>query len=89
MPYREEDYANTSIVIGRRYRFDYPIEFTTLPPEYSYHRGMICVVDSPDPEADVLWDDLEGTKCIVDRMFKVHFDDGWVGSAWESELIEL
>lgn len=85
----EEMFANSPIKVGTSYRFDYPVEFTSLP-EYSAHRGMTVTVIRPcrEDEADVLWDDLDGNgnDTIVDRMFIVQAMDGWIGHAWETEL---
>lgn len=85
----DEMYAGSPIVVGQRYTFNYPEEFTSLD-DYSAHRWHTVIVLGPCPpeEADVLWDDPDGTGArIVDRMFKVRADDGWSGSAWESELL--
>jgi hypothetical protein len=88
----DEMFAGTLIVNGKNYRFDYPEEFTSLN-DYSAHRGATVTVIGPAPpeEADVLWDDPNGTgtNIIVDRMFRVKAADGWSGCAWESELIEV
>lgn len=84
-----EMFATSPIKIGGVYRFDYPEEFSSLP-DYSARRGMEVTVVAPAPEneADVIWDDPEGTgeDRIVDRMFIVKAADGWTGHAWESEL---
>lgn len=81
--------ADSYIVIGERYKFAYPVEFTTLD-DYSAHRGLVVTVIGPcsENEADFIWDDPEGVgkNRIVDRMFKVTAADGWCGDAWESEL---
>ena len=82
----DEMYAGSEIKIGATYRFDYPIEFVTLP-EYSAHRGALVVVEKPDETSDVLWDSPNGVEEIVDRMFLVRaVADDWIGHAWESEL---
>ena len=86
----EQIMAESSIQIGALYVFDYPEEFTTLP-EYSARRRQEVKVLRPTTadEADVLWDDPEGTgtDTVVDRMFVVQARDGWEGHAWESELL--
>lgn len=88
----ETDYASSPIVVGKNYRFDYPIEFVSLN-DYSDHRGQTVTIlrACTETEADVLWDDPEGTGTnrIVDRMWKVQAEDDWVGDAWESELVEV
>lgn len=71
--------------VGRRYRFNYPPEFTTLP-DYTAHAGAVVTVLREDTESDVLWDDLGQGEQIVDRMYVVQAEDGWVGHAWHSEL---
>lgn len=84
----DEMFAASPIKVGQRYRFEYPVEFTSLDA-YSKHRGQTVTVLRPCTanEADVLWDNWrdQGDE-IVDRMFKVQADDGWIGDAWESEL---
>jgi hypothetical protein len=85
----EEMYAGSPIQVGKSYRFDYPVEFTSLN-DYSAHRGEVVTVLRPctADEADVLWDNPNGTGDeIVDRMFKVQAADGWIGDAWEGELL--
>jgi hypothetical protein len=82
-----EMFAGSPIQVGQSYRFDYPVEFESLP-EYSARRGALVTVTGPDADSDVIWDDPDGTgERIVDRMFRVRAEDGWVGSAWESELV--
>lgn len=87
----EEMFAGSRIVIGRAYRFDYPDEFTSLDA-YSAHRGDTVTVERPCSldEAGVIWDDPDnkGADEIVDRMFVVRANDGWIGHAWESELTD-
>lgn len=70
----------TDIKIGHQYRFDYPKEFTTLP-KYTAHRGEIVTVLRPLRDGDEY--NYEG-----DAMFEVRAEDGWIGHAWESELVE-
>jgi hypothetical protein len=86
----EEMYTGSPVVVGKKYVFDYPVEFTTLDA-YSAHRGQTVTVLRPctADEADVLWDDLMDGKGdqIVDRQFMVRAPDGWEGAAWESELV--
>ncbi len=86
-----EMFAGSQIVPGMAYRFSYPEEFETLD-DYSAHRGEnVVVLRATYPfEADVLWDDIDGdgNEQIVDRMFVVQAEDGWIGHAWESELLD-
>ena len=88
----EEMFAASPIKIGFRYRFDYPVEFTSLD-EYSKRRGetVLVVEPAPEMEADVLWDQVDTSEeyQIVDRMWRVRAADGWCGCAWESELVDL
>lgn len=88
----EEMFNQSPIKVGMSYRFAYPDVFVSLP-EYSNHRNQTVVVIRPcrEGEADVLWDDLEGDgiEIIVDRMFVVQAQDGWIGHAWETELAEV
>lgn len=92
----EQMFAGSPIGVGRQYRFDYPDEFTSLD-DYSAHRNQSVRVLRPctENEADVIWDTPdynnhpEKPPEIVDRMFKVQSDDGWIGDAWESELSEI
>lgn len=71
-------------VVGKRFRFDYPAVFVTLP-DYTAHAGQTVLVlrrlrsTGPNPEYD-----YEG-----DAMYRVRADDGWEGSAWASELEPL
>jgi hypothetical protein len=66
------------LVVGKRLRFAYPQEFTTLP-EYTAHRGQIVTVtgeaDDADPECQ--------------PMLRIAADDGWTGTAWPDELEEI
>lgn len=86
----EEMFAGSPIKVGQRYTFDYPEEFTSLDA-YSDHRGQSVIVVRPTTatEADVLWDKVDASvdEEIIDRMFVVQADDGWIGHAWESELV--
>lgn len=80
---------NPAELIGHRCIFRYPVEFTSLD-DYSEHRDHTCTVVrecTPD-EADLIWDDPDctGTNHIVDKMYVVHCEDGWIGHAWDSEL---
>ena len=71
--------------IGKRYRFDYPIEFTTLP-EYSARRGAIVTV------IRLLTDEEAQTPNVeegITRMYAIRDSAGWNGHAWEEELIDL
>lgn len=64
---------------GDTARFDYPVEFTSLP-EHSAHRGQtVTVIAILKDGVDY---DYEG-----DAMYRVRAGDGWEGSAWESELV--
>ena len=75
-----------------RKSFAYPKEFVTLP-EYSAHANQVIMVLRPcaPEEADILYDDLDDGRgaIIVDRMFKVQADDGWIGDACETELEDI
>lgn len=69
------------IQIGQSYRFDYPVEFTTLL-DYSAHRGQLVTVlreTTPD-EADP--PEVSGGG----QMYWVVATDGWKGVADECEL---
>lgn len=71
------------ILIGQRYRFAYPKGFTTMP-EYSAHRGQTVTVTRP-LSADEAQPPIpeEG----ITQMYEIQADDGWVGHAWEEELL--
>ena len=73
------------VEIGKKYKFAYPEEFTSLP-EYSARRGSIVEVvrplaaneaHPPVPEQGIT------------QMYKILADDGWEGDAYEEELIEI
>ena len=86
----EEMFAASPIIPGKSYRFNYPVEFTSLD-DYSAHRGQAVIVEraTTADEADVLWDKIDENDAqeqIMDRMFVVKAADGWIGQAWESEL---
>jgi hypothetical protein len=66
------------IEVGKKYIFDYPNGFTTLP-EYSKHRLQEVTVLGMVPESDK---DSE-----VETMYYMQAVDGWKGEAFESELI--
>lgn len=66
----------TSIEIGKKYRFDYPEAFTTLP-EYTVRRGAIVTV-----LRKLSKDEAEGEL----EMFAIQDQYGWQGEAWEDEL---
>ena len=68
------------IVIGEQYKFNYPVEFTTLH-NYTVHRGHTLRVIRQLTEEEA---DQEG----LEPMFEVVAEDGWVACAWESELEE-
>ena len=66
-----------SIEIGKQYVFDYPKELVTLP-EYSKRRGKVVVAEALMQEGN---EDEEA-------MYQVRVvEDGWIGEAFESELI--
>ena len=70
----------TTIIIGGRYRFDYPHQFEGC--EYSAHSGHMVRVRArvaDDPDAD------EGD---TDRAFQyfIRADDGWTGYVCADEL---
>ena len=69
-------------LIGRTFVFDYPKEFVTLP-EYTAHTGQLVRVTRQLTEREVDLD--EG----LERMFEFVAPDGFVGQAFESELIEV
>ena len=66
--------------IGRRFIFDYPTEFVTLP-EYTARAGSVATVIRPltPDEAEPPSEDIEG-------MWLVKTDDGWEGHAFDSEV---
>ena len=66
-------------VVGKKLTLNYPPEFVTLP-EYTAHAGQQVTVVR-ELGADEY--DYEG-----DLMVEVRADDGWVGTAYESELAE-
>ena len=69
-----------AVAIGAAYRFDYPSAFVTLP-EYSAHRGQIVTVTRALTEAEADGDE-------VGPMFEIVAADGWVGHAFNDELVE-
>jgi hypothetical protein len=68
----------------KRARFDYPFEFKTLP-EYTSHAGQVVEVlrELGSEESDHHVDPE------MEKMFKIKASDGWIGDAFESELIEV
>lgn len=66
--------------IGKRFTFNYPVEFVTLP-EYTFRAGQVVTVIRPltIEEAEQQGPDMEG-------MWLIRADDGWEGHAWDSEL---
>lgn len=62
--------------------FDYPKEFVTLP-DYSAHRGHEVEIVRELIDGD----EYDGPKTGLERMYEIRAKDGWVGHAWESELI--
>ena len=70
--------------VGKRFRFDYPAVFVTLP-DYTAHAGQTVLVTRrlrSRPKGSLPAEyDYEG-----DAMYRVRADDGWEGSAWASEL---
>jgi hypothetical protein len=71
------------IEIGKRYRFDYPEAFTSLP-EYTARRGEIVTVLRKLSE-----DEADGHAQGVPDMFAIRDKYGWEGEAWEDELKEI
>lgn len=67
------------IKIGNQYQFDYPTQLVTLDT-YNQHRGEIVTVEDEIPR-----DYLEQEE--DERMYLVRSEDGWIGCAYESELI--
>lgn len=84
-------YQLTQLRPGYTAMFNYPKEFTSLE-DYSTHRGKQVTVIRPcsADEADPLYDDPDGVgaSVLIDRMYVVQAEDGWIGHAWHSELIE-
>lgn len=66
---------------GTRWRFDYPEEFVT-EPEYSARRGQMVTVLGVSPEHPP--PDIERDEELI---YEVIADDGWIGVAYESELV--
>ena len=64
--------------IGKKYRFDYPSVFVTLP-DYTAHAGQEVLVTR------LLQDEDED----IERIFEISAADGWKGEAFESELGDL
>ena len=60
--------------------FNYPAAFVTLP-EYTAHAGQHVTVVRELRDGDE-YDREDG-----DRMYEVRAADGWVGHAWEAELV--
>lgn len=67
------------LVVGERRRFDYPKAFVTLP-EYSARRGAVVTVVRV-----MRWP--EEYENLGDPMYEIRADDGWIGHAFESELL--
>lgn len=67
---------------ARKYRFMYPKEFVTLP-KYSAKHGVVVRVTRQLTQDEA--DQGEG----MERMFEITDDTGWIGHAWESELVEV
>jgi len=65
--------------VGRKFRFDYPQAFTSLP-DYSAHRGQEVTVLRRLKRVEEY--DYQG-----ELMFEVRAADGWKGHAFESELM--
>lgn len=64
--------------MNKRYVFDYPEAFVTLP-EYSARRGQLVEVVRPLKRHVEF--PYEG-----EAMFRIRAEDGWEGDAWRSEL---
>jgi hypothetical protein len=69
-------------MIGSIKRFNYPAEFVTLP-EYSAHRGQRVKVLRELEDGK----EYDGPLAGLERMYEVRAADGWVGHAWETELV--
>lgn len=70
---------------GKRYVFNYPNEFTTLP-DYTAHSGQqVMVIAEASREDYDSWREEEGGEL----MFEVRADDGWCGFAYAGELSEV
>ena len=73
------------VVIGARYRFDYPPVFTTMP-DHTAHAGQevtvvrMCTEDEAEPA-----DHKNG----ITQLYVVRADDGWEGQAYEEELTDI
>lgn len=61
-----------------KYRFDYPAVFKTLP-EYTAHSGQLV---------DIVRELSSTENENESRMFEIRAADGWIGHAFEDELIE-
>ena len=67
------------VQVGKQYYFDYPAVFTTLPV-YTAHRGVLVQVtraltaDEADTEVQPMWE--------------IQAADGWIGHAFDDELLE-
>jgi hypothetical protein len=71
----------TPIIVGNSYRFDYPEHFTSLP-EYTAHRGQqVTVIRACTSE------EADGPEKEEPQMYIIRANDGWIGEAWEDELI--
>lgn len=69
-----------TVKIGGTYTFDYPAAFVTLPG-YTAHAGQRVTVVRELRDGDE-YDREDG-----DRMYEVRAADGWIGHAWEGELV--
>lgn len=72
--------TETNSLIGSKVRFNYPVEFVTLP-DYSQHRNQTVEVIRQLGETDGVDVGPE-----FERMYEIRAEDGWIGQAFESEL---
>lgn len=77
---------DNSIIIGRQYKFAYPVEFTTLE-DYTAHRGQVVTVLSLADKSEHDPDDYAPDEYVP--MFRVRAVDGWEGLADATELEDL
>jgi len=66
-----------SIEIGKQYVFDYSKEFVTLL-EYSKRRGQVVIAESLIQEGNEDEEAIYEIRAV---------EDGWIGEAFESELV--
>lgn len=68
-----------------KYIFNYPKEFTSLQ-DYTAHAGQKVDIVRPMRSYENYPDDGE-YNFEGDPMFEIRAEDGWIGHAFESELI--